>query len=101
MTPIPVPKSMAAARPWATPKVFAAPNGDLTDDTIRPAEVLVDPDGARTPGGLPGPAMRIYARLDADEVAALADGGYVEITLCQPVLPPFALTVYERHSEDL
>lgn len=87
MRPVPVPESVIRARPWAVTKVFAAPNGDLTDDQIRPVEVLVDPHTTH------GPALRIYAALDAGDLEVLAAGGYVEITLNTMALPVFSLAV--------
>jgi hypothetical protein len=84
---VPVPEVAKRFRPWAFPKVFAPPDGDLTNDQIAPAELLVDPQG---PFGV---CLRIYATVDADDVAALAAGGFVEITLHTGMLPVFSLDV--------
>lgn len=46
MRPIPIPHEYV--RPEATQRVMAAPNGDLMDDKVRPAECQVfDLDGDR------------------------------------------------------
>lgn len=87
MRPVPVPESARRQRSWAVPKVFAPPGGDLTDDDIAPAEVLVDSQG---PFGV---CLRIYATVDPQELAKLAEGGYVEITLHTGMLPVFSLDV--------
>lgn len=87
MRPTPIPD----AEVWegAERKVFAAPNGDLTDDQIRPVEALVD--RSPTTGGL---TMSARCELDPGDLEKLLAGGTVWVTFWGAMVP-WAVTVVD------
>lgn len=84
MTPSPIPDDEV----WegARRVVFSPPSGDLTDDHIRVAELLVD----RTPDG-----PRISARivLDAGDLQCLEAGEPFWVSFLGDHLHPFSVTM--------
>lgn len=89
MRPIPIPPAAV----WAGAKrtVVSAPNGDLTDDTIRPVEAIDEMSpklGVRI--------LTVMCALDPGDLEKLAAGGTVlisfygamvpfEVNVCEPV----------------
>jgi hypothetical protein len=91
--PIPVPDEAKVERPLAIPRVFSAPDGDLTSDLARPVEVLADTiededDATRYR------VLRIYLTPETDDVYVLQRGGWIELTLWGDALPVFATQVW-------
>ena len=84
MRPVPIPNE--AIWEGATRRVYAAPDGDLTNEVIRPVEVLVDVAGDRT--------RRINAMcaLEDGDLEKLAAGGHVWVSF-YGVLVPFSVDV--------
>jgi hypothetical protein len=78
-------------------KVFAAPNGDLMDDSIRPADTLVGTvdldDGEKYR------VIRLVATADESDLATLRAGGVVMLTIFGVGMPPVDLNVIGPEDE--
>lgn len=89
---VPVPDEARAMYPNAETKVFAPPSGDLLDDDIRGAEVIVDVDQSVQIRGVP--SLHLYFRLDAEDLKRLQnDDPYLELTILGVQMPPVSLNV--------
>lgn len=86
MRPVPIPDECVPE--GAERRVLAAPDGDLTDDNIRPAEALL----IFNDSGVPFYQFRIV--LEGDDLQKLQAGQPIWLTLVGAV-PPFALEVSE------
>lgn len=93
MRPVPVPDSAARAHPDEQRVVVAAPDGDLTNDSIRPVDTLTGLLDVGDAGYLRG--FRVYLRPDDDDLARIAAGGHIEVTFITPQLVPFAVDVVD------
>lgn len=93
MRPVPVPPEALAAHPVAVRRVYSGPSGDLTDDKIRPVELLVDTIEDEDDGSKEH-VLRIYLIAETDDAYVLARGGHVELTLWGTALQPFAAQVW-------
>lgn len=80
MRPIPIPPEVVW--PGAQRRVLGAPNGDLTDDTIRPVEAIVD-----VPPGLGVPCYTVLAALEPGDLGRLQAGAAVAISLYGHMVP--------------
>jgi hypothetical protein len=83
MRPAPIPDE--AIWPGAVRKVIAAPNGDLTDETIAPVEVLMD-----RPESLGGVRYCVRMALEPGDLEKLQAGGNVWIAFYGAVVPFYA-----------
>lgn len=83
MRPVPIP----AETVWegGVRRVFAAPDGDLTNSEIAPCEVIVD----RGIGGLA--RVNVLVQLEPGDLETLAETGHVWLSMLGGLMP-FALT---------
>lgn len=86
MRVVPVPDVAKALHPNAVSRVFNAPDG-VSDDEVRPAEVLIDSDEV-------GTILRAYAVAEPGDVERLERGGVVELSMWATHLHPFGVAVY-------
>ena len=85
---VPVPDRAKEVRGGQT-RVFMPPDGDMTNDTVRAAEVMLD----RTPEDFP--CIRMYWKLEEGELEKLVNNdGTIEITLMSTSLPPVDAIIY-------
>ena len=84
MRPVPIPDELV--EPGSVRRVFSAPNGDLTDDQIRPAEALIrrGPDDAAV--------ISCMLELEEGDLERLLAGGRVWVTMLGGLVP-FDVTV--------
>lgn len=78
-----IPTTIPDTEIWegATRRVFAAPNGDLTDDSIRPVEALIDAVGDGTA------RINVRCALEEGELEKLQAGGHVWISFLGGIFP--------------
>lgn len=90
MRPVPIPED----RVWegGVRRVFAAPDGDLTNPDIAPCEVVID-------AGIGGIArVNVLLELEEGDLERLANGGAVWLSMLGG-LSPFALTVIDADGQ--
>jgi hypothetical protein len=90
MRPVPIPED----RVWAggVRRVFAAPDGDLTNPDIGPCEVIVD-------AGIDGTArVNVLLQLEDGDLERLTNGGAVWLSMLGGLMP-FALTVIDADGQ--
>lgn len=80
MIPTSIPDELV--EPGTVRRVFAAPNGDMLDDDIRPCEALISADPAT---GLA--AVRVRLVLEPGELERLTDGRAVWLTMLGGLSP--------------
>lgn len=85
MRPVPIPDQ--AIWHGAVRRVFAAPDSDLTNDTIRPVEVLLDVVADGTP------RINVCCQLEDGDLEKLTAGGHVWISFYGGALIPFSTDV--------
>lgn len=87
MIPTTIPDALV--KPGTVRKVIAAPNGDLTDDNIRPVEAIVSRDEATDLA-----AISVRLELEPGEIERLTAGQPVWLTMLGG-LAPFYVEVGE------
>lgn len=90
MRPVPIP----AETVWegGVRRVFAAPDGDLTNPDIGPVDVIVD-------AGLGGVArVNVLLQLEDGDLERLQSGGAVWLSMLGGLMP-FALTVVDAEGQ--
>jgi hypothetical protein len=87
MRPVTIPDELI--QPGTVRRVFAAPNGDLTDDQIRPAEALI----RRGEDDLA--VISCMLELEPGDLERLQSGGRVWLTMVGG-LAPFDVTVLDE-----
>ena len=90
---VPVPDEVKQLYPNSETKTFAPPSGDMLDDTIRGAEVILDVADSVNDYGTP--SLHLYFKLDADDLKKLLEEGHdtVELTILGLAMPPVAMRV--------
>lgn len=88
-----VPVPAEAVWPGAERRVMAAPNGSLTDDDIRPLEVIVD----RAPD-LDGETFTALVQLEPGDLEKLERGAFVAFTTYS-LLPPIQVDLHGPFTE--
>lgn len=88
MRPAPIPD--AALWSGAVRRVISPPDGDLTNPTIAPVEVVIEvlPDGV--------PCISARCVLEPGDLEKLQAGGVVWVSFYTGAIPPFALTVADQ-----
>lgn len=80
MIPVIIPDDLV--QPGTVRRIIAVPNGDLTDDDIRPVESLI----SRAPDGQTA-QLSMMLELEPGELGQLARGGRVWLTMIGGVMP--------------
>lgn len=80
MIPTSIPDELV--KPGTQRRVFAAPNGDMLDDNIRPCEALISRDEATNLA-----AIRVRLELEPCEAEAIAAGKPVWLTMLGGLAP--------------
>lgn len=89
MHPTPIPD--AEIWPGAVRQVIAGPDGDLTNDQIRPVEALIDMSEI-------GPRFSMRCELEDRDLAVLQAGGVVWVSQYGDHLHPFSVDVAPAYS---
>lgn len=80
MRPIPIKDSLI--KPGTEKIVISAPNGDLTDNNIRPVEATLEIEPS---SGLP--LLTVMCTLEDDDLEKLIKGGFVMISFLGHMVP--------------
>lgn len=85
---VPVPERANSIRQAMERRVLMPPNGDMTNDVIRSAEVLV---GYSEEYGTV--IMHMYWKMSDEELERAKENGYIELTFFGGKAPPVAMNV--------
>lgn len=95
MDAIPVPDEVKHRYPRGETKVFLPPNGDMLDNTVRSAEVIVDVEDSIEIHGVP--SLHMYFELDDEDLADMITEGKrrIELTILGVQMPPVAMRIVQ------